>query len=53
MAKKSRKQQRLLSMHCQDVFSFGTDVIIDIKIQMSILGSVTGEDPYLDGDTPQ
>jgi hypothetical protein len=32
-------------------FSFGTDAIIDIKIQMSILQSVTGEDPYLDRDT--
>jgi hypothetical protein len=28
-------------------FSFGADVV-DIKIQMSILRSVTGEDPYLD-----
>ena len=31
-------------------FSFGQDVI-DIKLQMSILWSVTGEDPYLDRET--
>jgi hypothetical protein len=31
-------------------FSFGADVI-DIKIQMSILRSVTGKDPYLDRET--
>jgi hypothetical protein len=31
-------------------FSFGQDVI-DIKLQMSILRSVTGEDPYLDRET--
>jgi hypothetical protein len=32
-------------------FSFGKDSVIDIKIQRSILQSVTGEDPYLDHDT--
>jgi hypothetical protein len=31
-------------------FSFGADVV-DIKMHVSILRSVTGEDPYLDQET--